>query len=43
MLIWNKDATEKKLEERFMAIEITPKVISDFKLRIGEALAGERC
>lgn len=31
----------KKLEERFMAIDITPQVIRDFKLRIGEALAGK--
>jgi 4-hydroxy-tetrahydrodipicolinate synthase len=32
---------EKKLTERFMAIEITPKIIRDFKLRVGEALAGK--
>ncbi|MCK5562843.1 formaldehyde-activating enzyme, partial [Candidatus Bathyarchaeota archaeon] len=32
---------EKKiLEERFAAIEITPQVIRDFHLRVGEALAG---
>jgi 4-hydroxy-tetrahydrodipicolinate synthase len=35
------EIAEKKLEERFMAIEITPQVIKDFKLRIGEALAGK--
>lgn len=32
---------KKKLTERFMAIDITPKVIRDFKLRVGEALAGK--
>jgi formaldehyde-activating enzyme len=32
---------EKVLEKRFAAIGITPKVIRDFKLRIGEGLAGE--
>jgi 4-hydroxy-tetrahydrodipicolinate synthase len=32
---------DKKLEERFMAIDVTPQVIRDFKLRIGEALAGK--
>jgi len=31
----------KVLEERFMAIGITPDVIRDFKLKIGEALAGQ--
>lgn len=35
------EVAEKALEERFMAIDITPKVIRDFKLRIGEALAGK--
>jgi len=35
------EVAEKVLEERFMAIDITPKVIRDFKLRIGEALAGK--
>jgi len=35
------EIAEKKLEERFMAINLTPKVIRDFKLRIGEALAGK--
>ncbi len=34
-------ATEKALEERFAAVEVTPKVIRDFKLSIGEALAGK--
>jgi len=32
---------EKRLEERFAAIEITPRIIQDFHLRIGEALAGK--
>jgi len=35
------EIAEKTLEERFMAIDITPQVIRDFKLRIGEALAGK--
>lgn len=35
------EIAEKTLEERFTAIEITPKTIKDFKLRIGEALAGK--
>jgi len=35
------EIAERKLEERFMAIDITPLVIRDFKLRIGEALAGK--
>jgi len=35
------EIAEKTLEERFMAIDITPKIIRDFKLRIGEALAGK--
>jgi len=35
------EVAEKALEERFMAIDITPQVIRDFKLRIGEALAGK--
>jgi len=35
------EVAEKALEERFMAIDITPQVISDFKLRVGEALAGK--
>jgi len=32
---------EKVLEERFSAVHITPEIIRDFKLRIGEALAGK--
>jgi len=32
---------EKVLEERFKAIHITHEVIRDFKLRVGEALAGK--
>ena len=32
---------EKLLEERFRAIDITPETIRDFKLRVGEALAGQ--
>ncbi len=35
------EIAEKQLEERFMAIDITPQVIRDFKLRTGEALAGK--
>jgi len=35
------EIAEKTLEDRFMAIDITPKIIRDFKLRIGEALAGK--
>jgi len=31
---------EKALEERFAAIGITPEVVRDFHLRVGEALAG---
>ncbi|UCE43831.1 MAG: 4-hydroxy-tetrahydrodipicolinate synthase [Candidatus Bathyarchaeota archaeon] len=31
---------EKSLEERFTAIGVTPEVIRDFSLRVGEALAG---
>ena len=31
---------EKVLEERFTAIGVTPEVIRDFQLRVGEALAG---
>ncbi|MCL6578559.1 MAG: 4-hydroxy-tetrahydrodipicolinate synthase [Candidatus Bathyarchaeota archaeon] len=34
------EIAEKPLEERFMAVNITPEVIKDFKLRVGEALAG---
>jgi len=32
---------EKPLQKRFTAIDITPEVIRDFKLRVGEALAGQ--
>jgi 4-hydroxy-tetrahydrodipicolinate synthase len=35
------EITEKPLEQRFMAIDVTPDVIRDFSLRIGEALAGQ--
>jgi len=35
------EVEEKVLEERFKAIHITPDVIRDFKLRVGEALAGK--
>ncbi len=35
------EVAEKILEERFRAIHITPEVIRDFKLRVGEALAGD--
>ncbi|MEM3700901.1 MAG: 4-hydroxy-tetrahydrodipicolinate synthase [Candidatus Bathyarchaeia archaeon] len=34
------EIAEKPIEERFMAINITPEIIRDFKLRVGEALAG---
>ncbi len=32
---------EKPLEERFRSIDVTPEIIRDFKLRVGEALAGQ--
>jgi len=32
---------EKPLEERFRAIDVKPEIIRDFKLRVGEALAGQ--
>ncbi|HVP92177.1 MAG TPA: formaldehyde-activating enzyme, partial [Acidobacteriota bacterium] len=35
------EITEKPITERFMAIDVTPEVIKDFKLRVGEALAGQ--
>jgi len=35
------EITEKPIEERFMAIDMTPQVIKDFNLRVGEALAGQ--
>jgi 4-hydroxy-tetrahydrodipicolinate synthase len=31
---------EKPIQQRFMAIDVTPEVISGFDLRVGEALAG---
>jgi 4-hydroxy-tetrahydrodipicolinate synthase len=31
---------EKRIEERFRAIDVTPETISNFKLKVGEALAG---
>ena len=34
------EVEEKVLEERFAAIGVTPEVIRDFHLRVGEALAG---
>jgi 4-hydroxy-tetrahydrodipicolinate synthase len=34
------EAAELPLEERFVAVNITPDVIRNFKLKIGEALAG---
>jgi formaldehyde-activating enzyme len=35
------EIAEKPIEERFMTINITPETIKDFKLRVGEALAGQ--
>jgi len=35
------EITEKPIEERFIAIDITPEIIKGFKIRIGEALAGQ--
>ena len=35
------EIAEKPIEQRFMAISITPETIKDFKLRVGEALAGQ--
>jgi len=32
---------EKPIEERFKAIDMTPEIIRDFNLRVGEALAGQ--
>lgn len=34
------EIAEKPLEQRFMAVDITPEIIKDFHLRVGEALAG---
>jgi 4-hydroxy-tetrahydrodipicolinate synthase len=35
------EITEKPIEERFTAIDVTPEVIKGFNLRVGEALAGQ--
>jgi len=35
------EITEKPVEQRFMAIDVTPEAIRDFNLRVGEALAGQ--
>jgi formaldehyde-activating enzyme len=35
------EITEKPIEERFMAINVTPDTIKDFQLKVGEALAGQ--
>jgi 4-hydroxy-tetrahydrodipicolinate synthase len=35
------EISEKPIEERFMTVDITPEIIRDFKLRVGEALAGQ--
>jgi len=35
------EIAEKPIEQRFMAIDVTPEIIKDFKLRVGEALAGQ--
>jgi len=32
---------EKPIEERFTAVDLTPELINGFKLRVGEALAGQ--
>ncbi len=32
---------EKRIEERFKAIDVTPEIIRDFSLKVGEALAGQ--
>ncbi len=32
---------EKRIEERFKAIDISPEIIKDFGLKVGEALAGQ--
>ena len=34
------EIAEKPIEERFMAVDVTPDVIRGFSLRVGEALAG---
>jgi len=35
------EVEEKALEERFAAVDVSPKAIRDFKLTVGEALAGK--
>jgi 4-hydroxy-tetrahydrodipicolinate synthase len=35
------EVAEKPLEERFVAIDVTPELVKGFKLRVGEALAGQ--
>jgi formaldehyde-activating enzyme len=35
------EVEEKPIEQRFMAVDLTPDVIRDFNLRVGEALAGQ--
>jgi 4-hydroxy-tetrahydrodipicolinate synthase len=35
------EITERPIEERFMAIDVTPDTIRGFQLRVGEALAGQ--
>ena len=35
------EVPEKPVEERFATVEVTPDVIRDFSLRVGEALAGQ--
>jgi len=35
------EIAEKPIEERFTAINLTPEIIKRFKLRVGEALAGQ--
>lgn len=35
------EIAEKPIEERFTAIDLTPEIIKRFKLRVGEALAGQ--
>jgi 4-hydroxy-tetrahydrodipicolinate synthase len=35
------ELTEKPLEERFVTVDITPETVKNFKLRVGEALAGQ--
>jgi 4-hydroxy-tetrahydrodipicolinate synthase len=32
---------EKPIQQRFMAVDVTPEVIKDFGLKVGEALAGQ--